>query len=225
MGTDEINEFAAMLLPAIVAAIGILLIAALALRRLLRPRAFRKLAAELGFEWRGDSSDGTGRDAALLHRGLGTGLIYRNHIGGRADGFQVSIFDQTMSEMLCGASMTSHTVVEISGGGAAAPEFILQPESWLSSHAHWVEDTQGIKFGRDVPFSVHNYIRGADKAAIRAHMNDRVRDLLRENTDLWIQSTGSSYRFYYCGTTLSIAQTKALLTRALAIAKAFAPLG
>ena len=220
MGTDP-SKIIAIVLPLAFAAVGVACIVYVFLRRHWRNQAFKSLAADLGLTYTPRVAATEGEDVEDLRRGFGTGLIYINHLAGKHQGLSLEIFDQMMSQILCGSSMNSQTVVELSHEDLTLPEFILQPENWLSMNVHWVDGSDGMKFADDMEFSLHNFVRGDSPKEIRESFNDVVRRLLRKNEDQWIQCSGSSLRFYRAGVKLEPGEIREMIERGVRITRAF----
>jgi len=193
-----------------------------ALLRVRRRGALRKLAAELGFSYsRAQYGDADEEVDEKIRQGLETGLAFDNVMTGAVGEFRVEIYDQTLSQILCGSSMTSQTVIDISREGLETPEFILQPESRVAQGFRLLEGGSALKFGGDMSFSRRNYLRGSEKETMQAAFDLEVRTLLQNNKRLWIQATGSSYRFYEYGSRMSAGRLRTALEQALAIVRAF----
>jgi hypothetical protein len=191
-------------------------------RRCLRRRAFAQLAKELGLDYLAKPPvEVNPEEDGLIRRGFGTGLAIKNFMTGLYDGFAIEISDQIQSQMLSSQSTMSHTVIELTRHGLRTPEFILQPESKLSWSSHLVEGKSGMKFGDDLTFSMHNYLRGPQPAEIMALFTEEVRGLLRGNEALWIQGTGNSYRFYECGHIVPVRDIRAMLDRVMTLTRLF----
>ena len=191
-------------------------------RHYLRRRAFAKLAKDLGLDYlKKPPVEVSPEEDRLVRRGFGTGLAFNNFMTGLYEGFAVEISDQIQSQMLSSQSTMSHTVIELTRYGIRTPEFILQPESKLSWSSHLVEGSSGMKFGDDLTFSMHNYLRGPSTQEIMALFAEDVRGLLRGNETLWIQGTGNSYRFYECGYIVPVRSIPAMLERVLKMTRIF----
>ncbi len=190
-------------------------------RSLRREHVFGRLATALGFHRVPHELDtDADTDEHMVRMGLDTGLVYEQHIRGEKGGLRVDIFDQIQSQIVCSASIESHTVIEITPASGKTLEFILQPECRLTRFVHKVDGKWGLKYGDDLEFSRRNFLRADDEPAVRALFNADVRALLCDNKALWIQGTGSAYRFYLQSNRLSVKRAVQLLDRVLPIAEA-----
>lgn len=188
-----------------------------------RRRVYERLAGELGYEHVAEPADTeeVRDDEKRIRMGLETGLVCEEHIRGEVDGLTVDIFDEVQSQIVCSASLTAQTVIEIGSGSQSTPEFILQPECRLTRIVHNVDGNWGLRVGGDVAFAAHNYVRTEDEDGVRQLLTEAARRPLRDNQRIWIQGTGTAYRFYIQGQRLSAKQTTALLDLALDLARAF----
>ncbi len=184
-------------------------------RRLERRRAmFRSLADELGLTCLHPAAAG---DGPVLHTGPAE---VDAHVGGRLQDMRVDIYERMRLERAQGLPTEVQTVVEIGGLDSPLPIFRLMPADAHDRAIHKVLGTSKITISGNAGFRTNNTLTGRDKTRIRALFEGGVAELLKDNTNLWVESTGESLHFSRYEKLLQANEIKGLLAKALEVAEA-----